>query len=83
MGKVEAASGGMARQHIKIIQGLAADKAKEINKYIKELGIKVTCENQKEQIRITGKKRDDLQEVIAALRAKDFGPPLQFINFRD
>jgi cyclic-di-GMP-binding protein len=83
MGKIETATGGTVRQTCKIIQGLASDKAKEVNKYIKELKLKVNAEIQKEQLRITGKKRDDLQEVIAALRDKDFGPPLQFINFRD
>ncbi len=81
--KIENASGGMSRQLIKITQGVASDKAKEINKYIKEMKFKVTSETQKDQLRVSGKKRDDLQEVIAALKAKDFGPPLQFINFRE
>jgi len=83
MGKIENASGSMLRQIIKITQGLSGEKTREINKYIKELKLKVTSETQKEQLRIVGKKRDDLQDVIAALRDKDFGVPLQFINFRD
>lgn len=83
MGKVEAASGGMVRQEVKLVQGISSEKAKEINKYIKESGIKVTSENQKEQLRVSGKKRDDLQSMIAALKAKDFGIPLQFNNFRE
>jgi len=81
--KVEAASGGMLRQNIVLIQGVSTEKAKEINRYIKDLGLKVNSEIQKEQLRVSGKKRDDLQSAIAALKAKDFGLPLQFNNFRD
>ncbi len=83
MQKVEDASGSMKRQMIKIISGLDSEKAKAVNKYIKELKLKVTSETQKEQLRVTGKNRDDLQATIEALRSHDFGPPLQFINFRD
>ncbi len=82
-GKVENASGGLLRQNIKIIQGLATEKSKEINKFIKEKKFKVTSEIHKDQLRVTGKNRDDLQLVIAELRTQNFGPPLQFINFRD
>jgi len=83
MGKIEDASGGMLRQSIKIVQGLNADKAKEINRFIKELKLKVTSETHKEQLRVNSKSRDDLQEVIAKLRDYDFGIPLQFNNFRE
>lgn len=81
--KIEVASGSMSRQVLKLISGLSSENAKEINKFIKEMKIKVTSETQKEQVRVTGKSRDDLQEVITALKGKDFGPPLNFINFRD
>jgi uncharacterized protein YajQ (UPF0234 family) len=81
--KIESASGGLLRQNIQLVQGISSEKAKDINRFIKDLGAKVNSEIQKEQLRVSGKKRDDLQTVIAALKAKDFGIPLQFINFRD
>ena len=60
------------------------DKAREIGKFIKELGLKgVQHQVQGDQLRVTGKKRDDLQTAIAAMREHDFGVPLQFTNFRD
>ncbi|HET7719015.1 MAG TPA: YajQ family cyclic di-GMP-binding protein [Acidimicrobiales bacterium] len=83
-GKVEEASGGTARQHVAIVAGINSDKAREVNKAIKELGLKgVQSQTQGDQVRVTGKKRDDLQAVIAGLKAKDLGIPLQFNNFRD
>jgi cyclic-di-GMP-binding protein len=83
-GKVEEASGGTARQHAAIVAGISSEKAREVNKAIKELGLKgVQSQTQGEQVRVTGKKRDDLQQVIAALKAADLGIPLQFNNFRD
>ena len=64
--------------------GISSDKARELNKFIKGLNLKgVQSQAQGEQLRVTGKKRDDLQAVIAALREGDFGVPLQFENFRD
>jgi uncharacterized protein YajQ (UPF0234 family) len=82
--KVEEASGGSARQHVKIVAGISSEKAREVNKKIKELGLKgIQSQTQGDQVRVTGKKRDDLQAVIAALREADFGIPLQFNNFRD
>jgi uncharacterized protein YajQ (UPF0234 family) len=82
--KVEEASGGSARQHVKIVAGISTEKAREVNKKIKELGLKgIQSQTQGDQVRVTGKKRDDLQAVIAALREADFGIPLQFNNFRD
>lgn len=74
---------GHARQEIKIQQGLEGDKAKEIIKAIKAEGFKVQSALQDRQIRVTGKKRDDLQEVIAFVRSKDFGVATSFQNFRD
>jgi hypothetical protein len=82
--KVEEASGGSARQRVKIQAGISSDKAREINKKIKDLALKgIQSQTQGEQVRVTGKKRDDLQAVIAALKDTDLGLPLQFTNFRD
>jgi len=83
-GKVEEASGGSARQVIALRAGISTEKAKELNKFIKGLGIKgIQSQTQGEQLRVIGKSRDSLQEAIAALREGDFGVPLQFENFRD
>ncbi len=82
--KVEEASGGTARQEVRLVAGISRDKATELNKHLKTLNLKgVQSQVQGEQLRVTGKKRDDLQAVIAALREHDFGIPLQFNNFRD
>jgi uncharacterized protein YajQ (UPF0234 family) len=82
--KIEEASGGTARQQVRLVAGISRDKATDINKHIKGLGLKgVQSQVQGEQLRVSGKKRDDLQAVIAALREHDFGIPLQFANFRD
>jgi cyclic-di-GMP-binding protein len=83
-GKVEEASKGAVRQTVTLAVGINSDKAREIGKYIKGLGMKgVQHQVQGEQLRVTGKKRDDLQAVIAKLKEEDFGIPLQFENFRD
>jgi uncharacterized protein YajQ (UPF0234 family) len=83
-GKIEEASKGAARQHIAIRAGISADHAKRLNKFVKDLGLKgVSSQTQGDQLRVSGKKRDDLQSVIAACKAEDFGIPLQFENFRD
>ncbi len=74
---------GHSRQELAIKQGLEGDKAKEISKAVKALGLKVQSALQDRQVRVTGTKRDDLQQVIAALRAGDFGVGLNFTNFRD
>lgn len=74
---------GHSRQELAIKQGLDGEKAKEISKSIKGLGLKVQAAMQESHVRVTGTKRDDLQSVIAALRAKDFGVSLAFKNFRD
>jgi uncharacterized protein YajQ (UPF0234 family) len=79
---VEDASGGLKRQVIKIKQGIEGEKAKEITKFIKELKVKVQAQIQDDQVRITGKKIDDLQEVIQNLKAKDFDIDLQYVNMR-
>lgn len=83
-GKVEDASGGTVRQEAAITAGINSDKARDINKFIKGLGLKgIQSQTQGEQVRVSGKKRDQLQEVIAALKEHDFDIPLQFGNFRD
>ncbi|MEY5009637.1 MAG: hypothetical protein RLZZ253_776 [Verrucomicrobiota bacterium] len=74
---------GHATQEFRIQQGLEGDQAKEITKAIKAGNLKVQCALQDRQIRVTGKKKDDLQEVIAFCRSKDFGVALAFKNFRD
>lgn len=74
---------GHARQEIHIKQGLEGEKAKEISKAIKALDAKVQSQLQDRQLRVTGKKRDDLQAVIQFLRSKDFEVGLSFKNFRD
>jgi uncharacterized protein YajQ (UPF0234 family) len=83
-GKFEQASGDTVRQVVTVKVGISSDKAREINKLIKEKGPKgVSSQTQGEQIRVTGKKRDDLQAAIALLKSEDLGIPLQFENFRD
>ncbi|MHB1504142.1 MAG: YajQ family cyclic di-GMP-binding protein [Acidimicrobiales bacterium] len=82
--KIEEASRGSARQRIAVRSGISADNAKRLNKFMKDLGLKgVSSQTQGDQLRVTGKKRDDLQAVIQALKAEDFGIALQFTNFRD
>ncbi len=83
-GKVEEASGGSARQSASLQMGISGDKARELNKFIKGLGLKgMQSQAQGDQLRVSGKKRDDLQAVIRALKEGDFGIALQFSNFRD
>jgi len=74
---------GHARQELKIQQGLEGNKAKEIIQAIKGQNFKVQSQLQDRQIRVTGKKKDDLQEVIAFVRSKDFGVATNFTNYRD
>ena len=82
-GKVEPAAKGTVRQKVTILQGIASEKAKEIVKAVKDSKIKVQVAIQGEQVRVTGKKRDELQAVIALLREKDFGIAIQFTNYRN
>lgn len=82
--KIEEASGARVRQVVKLVAGISKEKATELNKHIKGLNLKgVQSQAQGDQLRVTGKKRDDLQAAIAALKEHDFGIPLQFSNFRD
>ena len=83
-GQVEEAAKGTVRQTATIQAGISDVKAREINRFIKDRGTKgVSSQTQGDQVRVTGKKRDDLQTVIAAPKEHDFGVPLQFKNFRD
>lgn len=83
-GTVEEASQNTVRQTVTIQVGISADKAREINKLIKDQGPKgVSSQTQGDSIRVNSKKRDHLQEVMAMLKGADLGIPLQFDNFRD
>ena len=77
------ASGKVMKQEVTFREGIDKELAKKIVAHIKDSKLKVQAAIQGEQVRVTGKKRDDLQEAIAALRGKDFGMPLQYNNFRD
>lgn len=80
--KVEPAAGGTVRQAVKIQQGIPGDKAKEIVKFIKDGKFKVQASIQGETVRVSGKDRDTLQDVIAKLKATDFGIDMQYDNYR-
>jgi uncharacterized protein YajQ (UPF0234 family) len=83
-GKIEDATQNTVRQVVTIKVGIGSDKAREINRMIKEKGPKgVSSQTQGETVRVTGKKRDDLQAVMTLLKGADLGIPLQFNNFRD
>ncbi|MET0159925.1 MAG: YajQ family cyclic di-GMP-binding protein [Acidimicrobiales bacterium] len=83
-GTVEVASGSTVRQVATLTAGINSDKSRDINKFLRALGIKgLTSQTQGEQVRVSHKKRDALQEAMAALKGEDFGIPLQFQNFRD
>jgi uncharacterized protein YajQ (UPF0234 family) len=81
-GKVEPAAGATFRQRVSLQQGIPMDKAREIVRLIKDTKLKVQAAIQDEQVRVTGKNKDDLQRVIALLRERDLGIALQFVNYR-
>ena len=81
--KVEPAGGSTFRQLVKIQQGISTEKGREIVKLIKDRKLKVQAQIMDDQVRVSGKSRDDLQSVIRALREHDFGIELQFVNMRD
>jgi len=81
-GQVEPAGGNTVRQGIQLQQGIPQEKGKEIVKAIKGMKVKVQGQVMDDQVRVTGKSRDDLQEVIAELNAKDFGIAMSFTNYR-
>lgn len=80
---VQPAGGDTLRQKVTVKQGLTEDERKKINKFIKDTKLKVTSQIQGDQVRVTGKNRDDLQTAIAEMRSKLTELELQFINFRD
>ncbi len=75
--------GGRFQAVFTLNEGIAQDAAKELSKLIRDMKLKVQVQIQGEQLRVQGKKRDDLQEVITAVKALDFRLPLQYVNFRD
>ncbi len=81
--KPEPAGGGNVRQLLKLKEGIATERAKEIVKVVKDSKLKVQASIQGDLVRVSGKKRDDLQAAIAAIKSKDIDQPLQFVNFRD
>ena len=82
-GTLEKASQGAVRQTITLQQGIPSEKAKTIISQIKETGFKIQSQNQDEQIRVSGKKKDDLQQVMQVVKKIDLGLDLEFSNFRD
>ena len=81
-GKIEPAAKGTVRQVVTVQKGIPTEKAKEIVKFIKGTGIRVQAAIQENQVRVSGKNRDDLQAVIGSLKGQDFGLDLQFTNYR-
>ena len=81
-GKSQPAAGDTVKQEVKLVQGIAQEKSKLINNVLKDNKIKVVSSIQGDEIRVTGKNKDDLQAAIALLRKEDFGIELQFINYR-
>jgi cyclic-di-GMP-binding protein len=81
-GNIEPAAGGTARQSIALNEGISTDKGREIVKYIKDKKHKAQVAIQGDQVRVSSKSRDILQDIIAELKEHDFGIPLQFVNYR-
>ena len=80
---IEPGPAGSAKQRLDLQQGIETEKAREIVKLIKETKLKVQAAIQGDQVRVSGKKRDDLQSVVKLLRDRDLGIAMQFVNFRD
>ncbi len=78
----EPAAKGTARQRVLLLQGISAEKAREIVKVIKGLGLRAQAQVQADQVRVSAKSKDDLQAIIQDLRGRDFGIDLQFGNYR-
>ena len=81
-GKIEPAASGTVRQRAKIVQGIETEKAKAIVKTIKDAKVKVQASIQSDQVRVTGRSKDDLQRAMTVVRETDYGIPLQFTNYR-
>jgi uncharacterized protein YajQ (UPF0234 family) len=82
-GDVKPASGGRVRAEFTLNQGISQDAAKELAKTVRDSKLKVQVQIQGDQLRVQGKKRDDLQEVIALIKGLDYRLPLQYVNYRD
>jgi uncharacterized protein YajQ (UPF0234 family) len=82
LGPIQPAAKGSVRQSINVNVGISEEKARELVKFVKGLKVKVQSQVQGEQVRVTGKAKDDLQAVMRAVKEQDFGLPLQFVNFR-
>ena len=82
-GEPKQVGGGRWRADFTLDQGIPQDAAKELSKHVRDLKIKVQVQIQGDQLRVQGKKRDDLQQVIAELKGLDYRLPLQYVNFRD
>jgi uncharacterized protein YajQ (UPF0234 family) len=82
-GPIEPGPGGTAKQRIELQQGIAIEKAREIVKLVKDSKLKVQAAIQGDQVRVSGKKRDDLQAIIRLLRERDLGIAMQIVNLRD
>jgi hypothetical protein len=82
VGEPEPAAGGTLRQRLRLQDGIPTDKAREIVRIVKESKLKVQAAIQEKQVRVSGKSRDDLQAVIALLKARELGIALQFTNYR-
>ncbi len=80
--KVEPASAGTVRQAVKLQEGIPQEKAKRVVAFLKEKKLKIQASIQGDQVRVTGRSKDDLQDAIARLKAEDFGVDLQFTNYR-
>jgi cyclic-di-GMP-binding protein len=83
VGKIEDGTGGLKKCEIKIKQGVVVETAREMVKLIKGSKLKVQAQIQDDKVRVSGKKRDDLQQVIELVQGKGYELPLQFINYRD
>ncbi len=81
-GNIDGASGGTVRQEVTLLQGIDADTARKIVKAVKDAKMKVQSQIREQEVRVSGKKKDDLQAAIQLLKDKDFGLPLQFVNYR-
>jgi cyclic-di-GMP-binding protein len=81
-GNVESAAGGAVRQRIALQQGIPPDKAREIVRLIKDTKLKVQAAIQEDQVRVSGKNKDDLQKIIGIIRDRDLGIAVQFTNYR-
>ena len=82
-GPIEPGPAGTAKQKLDLQQGIPVEKARDIVKLVKDMKTKVQVAIQGDQVRVSGKKKDDLQAVVQRLRAEDLGVAMQFVNFRD